>query len=67
MEDFLEGIDPLKHWHINPNEKSNRYKSYLPTILTKALTEHFLQRNVPLRDLLNAKHPFDVLMEICLQ
>ena len=28
------------------------------TNLTKALTEHFLQGNVPLRHLLNAKPPF---------
>ena len=23
MEHFLEGITPLRHWYINPNEKSN--------------------------------------------
>ena len=29
MEHFLEGIDPLRYWHINPNEKSDKYKSSL--------------------------------------
>ena len=29
MEHFLEGIAPLRHWYINPNEKSNKYKSSL--------------------------------------
>ena len=28
MEHFLEGIAPLRHWYINPNEKSNKYKSF---------------------------------------
>ena len=23
IEHFLEGIAPLRHWYINPNEKSN--------------------------------------------
>ena len=27
MEHFFEGIAPLRHWYINPNEKSNKYKS----------------------------------------
>ena len=59
MEHFLEGIAPLRHWYINPNEKSNKYKSsLLLRKLTKALTEHFLQGNVPLRHLLNTKSPF---------
>ena len=52
MKHFLEGIAPLRHW--NPNEKSNTYKSKLTS---KTLTEHFLQGNVPLRYLLNAKPP----------
>ena len=54
MEHFLEGIGPLRHGYINPNEKSNKYKYYL----LRALTEHFLQGNVLLRHLLNAKPPF---------
>ena len=29
MEHYLEGIAPLRHWYINPNEKSNKYKSPL--------------------------------------
>ena len=33
MEHFLEGIAPLRHWYINPSEKSNKYKSSLPNIL----------------------------------
>ena len=49
---------PLRHWYINPNEKSNKYKSYLLNKLTNALIDHFLQGNVPLRQLLNAKPPF---------
>ena len=58
MEHFLEVIAPLRHWYISPNEKSNKYKSSLLSLLTKALTEHFLQGKVPLRHLLNAKPPF---------
>ena len=26
MEHFLKGIAALRHWYINPNEKSNKYK-----------------------------------------
>ena len=55
MEQILEGIAPLRHWYINQNEKSNKYKSYP---LSFNLTEHFLQGNVPLRKMLNAKPPF---------
>ena len=55
MEHFLEGIAPLRHWYINPNEKSNKYKYSLLIQLTKVLTEQYLQGNVPLRHLLNAK------------
>ena len=29
MGHFLEGIAPLRHWYINSNEKSNKYKSSL--------------------------------------
>ena len=54
MEHFLEGIAPLRHWYINPIEKSNKYKSSFLSQLTKSLTEHFLQGNVLL---LNAKPP----------
>ena len=55
MEHLLEGIAPLRHWYINPNEKSNKYKPSLLSKLIIALTEHFLQGNVPLRYPLNAK------------
>ena len=55
MEYFLEEIAPLRHWYINPNEKSNKYKYSLLSYLTKALTGHFLQGNFPLRHLLNSK------------
>ena len=55
MEHFLERIALLRHWFINPNEKSNKYKSSLLSQLTKSLTEHFLQGNNPLRHLLNEK------------
>ena len=51
MERFLEGIAPLQHWYINPNEKSNKYKSSLLSKLTKALTELFVQGNFSLRHL----------------
>ena len=68
MEHFLEGIAPLRHWYINPNEKGNKYKSSLLSQLTKALTEHFLQGNVPLGNLLHkCKTSAFVLTEICLQ
>ena len=30
IEHFLEGYAPLSHWHIYPNEKSNKYKYSLP-------------------------------------
>ena len=29
MEHLLEGIAQFRHWYINPNEKSNKYKSSL--------------------------------------
>ena len=29
MEHFFEGSALLKHWYINPSEKSNKYKSSL--------------------------------------
>ena len=29
MEHFLEGIALLRPWYINPNEKSNKFKSSL--------------------------------------
>ena len=54
MAHFLEGIAPLRHWYINQNEKSNKYKSSL----TKALMGHFVQGNVPLKHLLNVKTLF---------
>ena len=49
MENFLERIAPLRLWYINPNVKSNKYKSALLSELSKALTEHFPQGNVTLR------------------
>ena len=59
MEHFFEGIALLRYCHINPNEKNNKYKFSLQRLLlTKALTENFLQGNVPLMHLLNVKHPF---------
>ena len=36
MEHFLEGIAPVRHWYINPNEKSKKYISSLLSKLTKA-------------------------------
>ena len=56
MEHFLEGISILRHWYIDPNEKSNKYKSSLLNL--KALMEFLLQENGPLRHLLNAKPLF---------
>jgi len=53
-----EGITPLRYWYINPNKKSNKNKSSLLSYIIKALAEHFLQGNVPLRHLLNAKPLF---------
>ena len=58
MEHLREGIASLRHWYINPNEKSNKYKSSLLSYLTKVLMEHFRQGNIPLRHLLNAKPLF---------
>ena len=29
MEYFHEGIAPIRHWYVNPNEKSKKYKSSL--------------------------------------
>ena len=63
MEHFLEGIAPLRHWYINPDEKSNKYKSSLLSYLTKALTEDFLQGKDPLKHLLNAKPHFMSLLQ----
>ena len=58
MEHFLKWIALSRHWYINPNQKSNKYTSSLLSLLMKALKEHFLQGNVPLWHLLNAKPPF---------
>ena len=59
MEHFHEKNAPLSHWYINPNEKSNKFKSSLLSELTKlALTDLFLRGNVPLSHLLNEKLPF---------
>ena len=59
MEHYIEGITSLRHWYINPNEKSNKFKSSLLSELTKlALTDLFLRGNVPLSHLLNEKLPF---------
>ena len=44
MEHFFEGIAPLRHCYIKPNEKSNK--------ITKALMEHFFLGNIPIRHLL---------------
>ena len=68
MEHFLGGIAPLRHWRINPNEKSNKYNSF-------ELTYQSLNGTLPsrkfsiLRHLINAKPLFNVyfLMEIYLQ
>ena len=46
MEHFLEGIAPLRHWYINPNEKSNKYKSYFSSELTN---HQSLNRALPSR------------------
>ena len=69
MEHFLEGIAPLRHLYINPNEKSNKYKSSPLSSLTKALTEHFLQGNVPssIKAPAKCKTSIYVLTEICHQ
>ena len=37
MEHFLEGIAPLRHWYINPNENRNKYKSSLPSLTYQSL------------------------------
>ena len=33
---YLEGIAPLRHWYINPNEKSSKYITSLLNYCTKA-------------------------------
>ena len=58
MEHFLEGIALLRQWYVNPNEKTNKQKSSLLSLITKALTDHSLQENFPLRYLQNAKPLF---------
>ena len=39
MEHSVEEIAPLRHWYINANEKSNKYKSSLLSSLTKSIIE----------------------------
>ena len=57
-------IRPSKTAYLGPEVGQNgiywafNYKYSLLSYLTKALTEHFLQGNVPLGHLLNAKPPF---------
>ena len=59
MKYLFEGIALLGFWFINPNEKSiNKYKSSLKNYFIKALEVHFLQGNLPLRLLRNAKLSF---------
>ena len=68
MEHLLEGIALLKHLYINPNEKSNKYKSSLLSYGTRALMVHFLQGNVPLHKTpAKCKTSIYVLTEIWLQ
>ena len=42
MEHFLEGTAPIRHWHINPNVKSNKKQ-----ILSSELTYQSLNRKLP--------------------
>ena len=51
---FFEGITPLRHWYINPNERINKYKFSLLCWLTNiALAEQYIQANVLLMYLIN--------------
>ena len=40
MEHLLEGIAPLTHWYISPNEKSNKYKSSLLSTSFKEMFQY---------------------------
>ena len=55
---FLEGNALLRHWYTILNETSNRYKTSPTYQGLSRLPEQFLQGNVPLRHLLNAKSLF---------
>ena len=58
MEHVLEGIALLRHLYINLYKKSNKYKYSLLSQITKALTEQFIQGNVPLRHPINEETLF---------
>ena len=58
MEHFLEGIALLWHWYINPNEKSNKYKSSLLSLLAYQSLNKALPKCSIIRHLLNAKPQF---------
>ena len=58
MEQFLEGVAILRLWHVISDEKiCTCYSSHLGKC-NDVLTEQFLQGNVPLSCLVNAKPPF---------
>ena len=63
MEYFLEGIVLLRHWYINPNEKSKKYNSSLLSQLSKA----FPSRKWSIKAPAKCKTSSYVLTEICLQ
>ena len=46
MEHFLEGIDPLRHLYINPNEKSNKYKLSLMSQLVATDKINLMSNNI---------------------
>ena len=49
INQILEGIAPLRHWYVNPNEKSNKYNFFFTYPIYQRLIKHFLQENAPLR------------------
>ena len=61
MEHFLERIALLRYWYINPNEKSNKYKSTYSSELTyQSFNGALPSRKCSIKepDLLNAKPAF---------
>ena len=58
MKHFLEGIAPLRHWYIKPNEKSNKYKIFSSQLTYQSPNRAFPSRKCFIRQLLNAKPQF---------
>ena len=67
MEHFPEGIAPLRHWYINQNEKSNKYKIFSSEVTYQSLNGASLpSMKCTIKTPVKCKTSTYVLTEICL-